>query len=435
MQNQQLIQAVHRAWQEAAPRRLSRQRFKRYTYGDQWGDTIRDRNGNLVTEADYIRSTGRQPLVNNLIRRLVKSLVGRKRTLDASRPTLMPPDVAALNSVAELAARLFEEFLISGGAIQRKAPDARPAGAGVWIDNVSPDRFITGPFSDPRGHDVEMLAMLHDFSFPQLLARFGGGSPSRAKWLERTYADVDRSWVSRPVTAADNSFFTCPDSSKCRVIELWTLDTVSAPNGTPASFRWRCRWLSPAGDILAEHGAPDVAASHPFVFKFHPFTDGEVHSFVEDILDQQRYVNRLIVMIDKIMGTSAKGVLLFPENQKPTSFSWDDIVSSWTSTDGVIPITGRSNILPQQIVGNGADAGAHRLLELQLRLFQDISGVSEAFFGKSNSGTTGSALYESQVSNSIIALADIFDTFSELITRRDNRALALSTLAPSQNSH
>ena len=35
---------------------------------------------------------------------------------------------------------------------------------------------------------------------------------------------------------------------------------------------------------------------------------------VEDIIDQQRHINRLISLIDFIMGSSAKGVLLVPDN-------------------------------------------------------------------------------------------------------------------------
>lgn len=71
--------------------------------------------------------------------------------------------------------------------------------------------------------------------------------------------------------------------------------------------------------------------------KFYPLTDGEIHPFVEDVIDQQKYVNRLITLIDNVMGTSAKGVLLFPEDQLSDGTSWADIKAMWASYDGVIP--------------------------------------------------------------------------------------------------
>ena len=77
--------------------------------------------------------------------------------------------------------------------------------------------------------------------------------------------------------------------------------------------------------------------------------------------EQQKYINRLVVLIDKMMGASAKGVLLFPMAQKSPLVSWEEIAERWSRTDGVIPVMGRGETLPTQISGNGADAGAQDL--------------------------------------------------------------------------
>ena len=45
------------------------------------------------------------------------------------------------------------------------------------------------------------------------------------------------------------------------------------------------------------------------MFKAYPFIDGEIHSFVADVIDQQRYTNRLITLNDWVIRASAKGVL------------------------------------------------------------------------------------------------------------------------------
>ena len=70
--------ALH-AWQQAATLRAHRTRLKNYTYGNQWADPVRDDTGNWTTEGQMIAASGRKPLTNNLIRRMVKTIVGRYR--------------------------------------------------------------------------------------------------------------------------------------------------------------------------------------------------------------------------------------------------------------------------------------------------------------------------------------------------------------------
>lgn len=176
--------------------------------------------------------------------------------------------------------------------------------------------------------------------------------------------------------------------------------------------------------LLDEYDSPFGHGSHPFVVKFHPLTDGEVHSFVEDVIDQQRYINRLIVLIDHIMSTSAKGVLLFPTDQKDDQYSWGEIARAWASCDGIIPYKPQSQQPgPQQVISKTTDIGAYDLLSLEMKLLEDVSGVSDALLGKNVSSATGSALYESQVKNATIALADIFETFNTFRVSRNVKAL------------
>lgn len=428
----QILTGAHAAWSAAATLRQRRDRFKRYTYGDQWGDMVDDGRGHVMREGDLVSATGRRPLTNNLIRRLVKTIVGRWRNVAAQTRRYDGSPLATTNALVELDSRLLEEFLISGCAIQRVSRGMRPGqGAdGVWVDNVNPCRFFTNRFTDPRGLDVEMAGMLHDMSLAEVLARFAHGDRRRADWLRGVFAAVDAAALCA-VTGEAADFFTAPDG-RCRVIEVWTLEAVEHQrrvNDLDISFEWRCRWLSPAGDLLDEGKSPFVSGCHPFVIKYYPLTDGEVHPFVEDVIDQQRYINRLIVLIDKMMGAAAKGVLLFPVDQKVQGVSWDDVRDRWSAADGVIPIMGRSDVLPHQVTTGNADAGAHKLLEIELKLFEDVSGVSDALMGRAAAGNGGSALYESQIANSTIALADTLDTFAAFTERRD--ALASQFIASS----
>ena len=148
--NKRLIEAAYGCWLAGAGRLQRRERLKRYTYGDQWGDIIRDHDGRAVREGDAIAASGREPLTNNLIRRLVKTIVGRYRSLrpDWRKENPLPGSIEEDNILDELDARLLEEFLISGMAVQRVARESRHGVERVYIDNVSPARLFLNRFTD-----------------------------------------------------------------------------------------------------------------------------------------------------------------------------------------------------------------------------------------------------------------------------------------------
>lgn len=428
-----ILEAAYKAWCAAADLRARRQRYKNYTYGNQWCDTVTDSKGRTIVEGRLLEESGAKPLTNNLIRQLVKTVVGRYRTQAAeagvyNNEKLKP--LALRNNLAELDSRLLEEFLISGCAIQRIVDERRWGGYGVWVDNVDPRDFFVNAFKDPRGWDIDLIGMLHDMTLPEVINRFGAGSPERVAELRRLYAQGgDGSGIAPAISLGEASdaenFFCAATPARCRVIEVWTFDCrETAPGSTGMDFAWHCRYIAPDGTVLSEFDSPYPHQGHPFAVKLYPLTDGEVHSFVEDVIDQQRYINRLIVMIDKMMATSAKGVLLFPMRQMVENLKWDDITRVWAHSDGVIPIRGDEGPLPQQVITNTSGSGAYQLLQMQLKLFEDISGVGDALLGRTHGTARGVEMFDTQVRNATIALADIFDTFTAFTQARNEKALA-----------
>jgi hypothetical protein len=104
--------------------------------------------------------------------------------------------------------------------------------------------------------------------------------------------------------------------------------------------------------------------------------------------------------------------------------SWEQIASQWAKSDSVIPYNpSAGNPGPQQIAANNTNIGAFELLSLEMKLFEDVSGVGSALMGKTDTGANGSALYESQIKNATIALSDIFETFNHFRLERDNKAI------------
>ncbi|MCM1484219.1 MAG: hypothetical protein NC043_07770 [Muribaculaceae bacterium] len=335
-------------------------------------------------------------------------------------------------------------------------------GSGVWVDNVSPSRFFVNRFTDPRGLDIELVGMLHDWSLREVMMRFGADSASRSRAIAGIYRRVKAGYTGGSVLgdAPHTEFLEAPQG-RCRVIEVWTLesrnilkchdplnaryfvtDSMGArvlrrlnssraarglpPVGTDArtTVRWHCRMLAPTGEVLDEYDSPYRHGMHPFAVKFYPLTDGEVHSFVEDVIDQQRYINRLITLIDHIMSVSAKGVLLFPIDKKPECYSWEDIGRLWADCNGIIPYDNNGTPgEPHQIIAGSEHSGAYHLLDLQMQLFQQVSGVSSALQGRLESGNASAALYEAQARNSAVAILDLLDTFNAFRQHRNKLIL------------
>lgn len=469
-----IFKTAYEAWLKGSDFRTRRRRLKNYTYGRQWNDLVVDATtGKAVTEYDAaMNETGRRPLTNNLIRRLVKTVIGRYRGETENR---QPPadknieKIYLLNRLNELDCRLLEEFLISGCAVQKISLECRRRGTiETFVDNVCPDDFFINSIRDPRGWDTRLIGMLHDMSVAEVVMKFAGSDRNRAMELHKIY-DYENNrellfprGVSLGAEASAGNFFLSP-TGRCRVIEVWTLEscemlrchdratgiyyelpfekaaTVDSENkqreesGTPLVesrweivTKWHCRYFAPDGTLLSHSLSTLPDGDHPFIVKLYPLTDGEIHSFVEDIVGQQRHINRLITLIDHIMSTSAKGVLLFPVKSKPDSVTWDDISRRWASCGGVIPynhVVGSPQ--PSQVTSSGLDAGASKLLEIQMQMINDVSGVGDMLLGRDISTNMSIERYESQLKNAASALTDILATFNDFVRLRDAKALSM----------
>lgn len=468
-------------WNQMEDFRKDRERNKRYTYGFQWDDMICV-DGKSMTEEEYIKSQGNVPLKNNLIRRLVRSVLGVYRS-QSKEPTCTARDRdeqklgetmstilqcnMQLNRMPDVYARSMEEFLISGFIVHRKSYGWRNGKEDCWTDYVQPNNFfIDNNMRDFRGWDVSVLGEVHDISFGQLCEQFAS-SPQEYRQLRDIYK-----WAARKdyiATYAERfgysrlenyDFLFTSEPGRCRVVEIWRKEqkpryrchdyqngdifkideedyvrVVLAENeermrmakevGMPeeevplikatwfVDDYWYFYYLSPFGDILREGETPYEHGSHPYVFKAYPFIDSEIHSFVADVIDQQRYTNRLITLYDWIMRASAKGVLMMPEDSLPDGVSIDDIAESWTEFNGVIVYRpSKSGKVPEQVANNSTNIGIAELLNMQLKFFEDISGVTGALQGKPGYSGESASHYNQQTENATKSLLDLLECFS-----------------------
>ena len=471
-------------WSNMDDCRRERERNKRYTYGDQWDDTITV-DGCRMTEGEYIQKQGNVPLKNNLIRRLVRNVIGVYRSqskepvcnardrdeqkLGETMSTVLQYNMQ-LNRMNELYARTMEEYMVGAFVVHRKWYGWRNDKLDCWTDYVNPNRFFVDTnMRDFRGWDVTCCGEIHDISFGDLLGQFAQ-TPSDYERLANIYraANNMRGFVSARASFGvstrrkDIDFLLNTDESLCRVIEVWRKETKPryrchdynngdvfkidvndkkalvddvnqqrleqglslgmAKEDIPlvkaewfVDSYWYYYYLTPFGDILAEGETPYAHKSHPYVFKAYPFIDGEIHSFVSDVIDQQRYANRLVTMYDWIMRASAKGVLLVPDeclgDQSP-----EDFADAWTRFNGVVLYHAKPGVpAPTQVANNSTNIGISELLNLQLKFFEDISGVHGALQGRQGTTGTSGTLYAQQAQNATTSLLDLLDSFSQFV--------------------
>ena len=485
-----LLQAK-RAWDNIEHFRKKRCRSRNYTFGKQWNDKIETPDGRTITEEQYLKEQGKIPLKNNLVRQIVKNIVGQFRNVQ-TEPVCISRDreeqkagemmsvamqyVYQMNHLWEIDGRTMEEFVVSGTCFHKIGYGWRNNRMDVWVDVVNPNRIFFNAMEDVRLWDCTLIGELHDVPIADVVSKFAKGSRRRAKQLRELYNQATREEISRSFEAltSDNldnlDFLIATEPHLCRIIEVWTLenkerlrchDTLTGDYYKEEMERmqeieainrkrleeaaqkgiapekvalietewfidryWYYRFFTPFGHILDEGETPYWHGEHPYVFKLYPLMDGEIHSFVEDIIDQQRYINRLITLIDFIMGASAKGVLLFPEDQIPDGMSIEDVAEQWTRYNGIILFKPKpGGVLPQQISTNATNVGAYELLNLQLRLIEDISGIHGAMQGKVATTVTSGVLYAQQTQNSSLNLIDLFESFKSFREERDTKVM------------
>lgn len=385
-----------------------------------------------------------------------------------------------LNNAKELDAQNILEFIISGSCFSKTAYSYWPTRdkEDLFIENKNPNRmFFNSDIRDIRLIDLYRIGEIIDTTIDNVIMNFAG-TKEEEEAIRQIYTGSRDAYhrASRSLSSDEMdklSFFYPDNYDKCRLYEVWyqesswrlavhdTLDgthqvvdmkpaeidalnqqriTLAAEAGIPQeevalmNYQrhyepvWKVKFLSPWGHCFYEAETPYDHQEHPYTVKLSPMIDGEVKGLVEDIIDQQRYINRLISLLDFIMGASAKGVLLVPESAIPDDMDLSDYVEGWSKYNSVIKYKidpKNPAALPQQVVAKSTNIGAHELLNLQLKLIMDISGVSSAVQGHDAKSGTPSSLYAQQAQNSMINSRDLFDKFIDYRCQRDKKAMSV----------
>lgn len=370
---------------------------------------------------------------------------------------------------AEIMKAVFKDYICGGVALTRETYEEREQWWDTWTDYVNPNYIGLEIGSDPRHHDIILICELHDVSREDLYNKFARQEYGLTRGILDEIFEIDHneefgvSADQNDSLSLDNVSFSSPSNKNCvRVIECWykktktryqcvdpiatnandarfrvevnDIDNVKAENikrkkiydeaGVPVEERayitatlfedvfWQYCFMSPDGTILCEGECPFEYHSHPYTIKLYPFVNGEVHPFLGCIIDQQRYINRLVVMHDMAARSAAKGITIIPKDCIPDDMDPREFADQFTEYEGlVIYETSRinPNVRPEVITSNAVQIGTTELLQLQLQLTRDITNVNGALQGKTPSAGTSAARYQMEIQNSSTSLFSILN--------------------------
>lgn len=501
----EILELVDVTWAAGASFRRQTERSSRYYKGDQWKDkvVIKHRNGEkeVLSEEEYIERQGKPALKQNLIRPLVRTIIGQLRLNPyksmvyarqadgqpaADMMTSALEGVHAMNDKAERDARLFETYLVSGAAIYNtgyKFDDERKMPY-PYYKAIDPSRYFqTIAASDVCGDDVDFCGDFFDTSILDIKSMYAKTKKQELE-LEEIYGNSSRRDVVQNIQhVTSNAENTSPRISlgtgECRVIRVcrkeghWDLTVHDYSDASWETYNlktnpniattidaeiarrkkiakelgvdyedgsnrllieyeekyvtsWVYYHLSPWGHILWTQDSPYEHNSHSYVAKYYPLFEGQAYGMVYDLIDQQRAINRNYIMHDFITSAAAKGVLLVPEEAIPDDMDIEDFADEWSKYNGVIKYRAKDGVKqPEQVVARNFNVGQFDMINLQMRLMNDIGGVHDAMQGKSLGTGTPSSLYQQAVHNSQANILDYVESFAWLLSKRDYKMVQI----------
>lgn len=190
---------------------------------------------------------------------------------------------------------------------------------------------------------------------------------------------------------------------------------------------WYYKYVTSNYETLQEGESPFTSKEHPFAIMFHSLIRGETMSFIETIIDIQRGFNRDKILLDFVIGASAKGALVIDENSISDDFPFEQIADTWTKRNGVIKLKLKVGAqMPQQLASKALPAGLNESLNLGMSLMNQMGGVSDALQGRNPGAGVPASRYAQEAQNSTLNIKNRLDAFNRYRSRRDKMALDIA---------
>ena len=183
---------------------------------------------------------------------------------------------------------------------------------------------------------------------------------------------------------------------------------------------WKVYFLSPYGDILSEVENPYDSQDNPYVFGVHPLLDGQVQSLGGSLIDQQRFVNRIVQMIDLGMRQKVKNLMWVPVDIIPKGMDFQSFADQTVEYNGMIFYNPKQGSQPPSIISSNSNlAGEFQIMQAMMGMIENISSVNDAVQGNTPHANTPAALYAQQTNNAMIGNKDYFDFFFSKMRERN----------------
>lgn len=324
--------------------------------------------------------------------------------------------------------------------------------------------------TDPRHWDISMIGEFRDYTIGELAATFAESEYDYNQLLE-----IYKPYLSQLATIhktrndySEGSWNYPMTTNLCRVYEIWTkehkpgirckdimnteqplyhIDPRDLPNiqaenerrialgreqgiadddiplieykGKGLGYKiyeyWHYWALTPDGRILVDYDSPFEHGSHPYTIKMHLYVNGRTTPFISCIIDQQRYINRLITLNDLLINSSIKNLKMIPKDLIPKGMSQREFARQAVELDGWVfyePQNRMTNAEPKVITQNATNIGIHELLQVQLSSINDITNVHGALQGKAPNAGTSAQLYLMESQNATTSIATLLNKFS-----------------------
>jgi hypothetical protein len=187
---------------------------------------------------------------------------------------------------------------------------------------------------------------------------------------------------------------------------------------------WKVYYITPLGHILQEMETPYEHQEHPYSFGYHPLIDGRTMSLVTSILDQQRFVNRLIQLFDKSMVKGAKDLWAIPDEYVPADMDRQTFADQFVEYNGIMYYTHIPRMPPPTpIKQNSIQVGQFEMLKIMQDYLEGISSVNDAMQGERPNSGEPASLYALRVDNATVGNKDFFEFFYSIMENRNWKVL------------
>jgi roadblock/LC7 domain-containing protein len=183
---------------------------------------------------------------------------------------------------------------------------------------------------------------------------------------------------------------------------------------------WKYYFLTPYGDVLDDGRVKDWHEKPSIIFELHDFFIGKIYPFVTDLIDTQKQINQLSAISALLTKFSAKSLLFVHEDSiVPEAGGIEEIAKAAQRMDGIIRYKGNSGNIPRPHYENTVAQAFTPLnvVNMYLKLSENISGVFGALQGAQPTSGTPAAMYAQQSQNSATSLLALFKAMNSFKTR------------------